>query len=778
VLPLGYVSQARAAGSSTQHVTVYLKPHNRAALQALARTPGLTWQERQRQLAGLRPTVADQDRVARVLRALGLKVTAQRSWSVTASAPATSLRGLFGSARNVAARSRVAHPLPTMPSSLRGLVTMAVGGDETRPSPARTHDWTGSSSPPNPGHNGTTVRSAYGTTAPSSNPFGLIVASVQLSNWNPASLSDYAAEVGIGNPLTNGQYTAVNVDGGPDNSDAFVEVALDQEALLGVAPTIRQRAYFGPISLDTFDGFLDAFYAIGDDAADPAIGPRLVAATTSWGFCEDPDPAYADVFAAYEDAMSYVVASGVTLFASSGDSGSWCQVSDTAFADDTVSYPASSPYVVGVGGSDLSLDGTTRESIWACSNEGPGPGCVDAATWCQQTSGCSGGGESALFGKPHWQSGRIHSPFRDVPDISAPAAPNHGYGIFAAPPGAPRDVYLTGGTSLSSPLSAGLLADELVLHNYPWGVGDIHQALYSAPAGTDKNGLARIAITDLDQTYLNGSYGTGPGYDVVTGLGVVNWDKFAPILLPTTSTPAADFTGDGRADIAVYRPDSGTWYVKGQASTRWGVPRDIPVPADYTGDHRADLTIFRPSSGTWYVKGQPAVRWGVLGDIPVPADFTGDGRADIAVYRPSEGNWYVKGLAMKHNGVPGDLPMARDFTGDGRADFAVFRPSHGTWYIKGQPSAGWGIPGDLPAPANFFGDGRAELTVYRPSEGTWYVKGQSPIHYGAFNDMPMQGNFVGNGFADVAVYRPSNGRWYVKGGGASIAWGIPGDVPL
>jgi hypothetical protein len=77
-----------------------------------------------------------------------------------------------------------------------------------------------------------------------------------------------------------------------------------------------------------------------------------------------------------------------------------------------------------------------------------------------------------------------------------------------------------------------------------------------------------------------------------------------------------DFDGDGRSDLTVYRPSNGTWYISfsssgydpaASLSIQWGAPRDprassdIPVPADYDGDGRMDLAVWRPSNGTWYI---------------------------------------------------------------------------------------------------------------------------------------------------------------------------------
>ncbi|MCX7948685.1 MAG: VCBS repeat-containing protein, partial [Treponemataceae bacterium] len=138
--------------------------------------------------------------------------------------------------------------------------------------------------------------------------------------------------------------------------------------------------------------------------------------------------------------------------------------------------------------------------------------------------------------------------------------------------------------------------------------------------------------------------------------GNVSASRSASVTITLTTGSAVDlfdYDGDGKTDMAIYRANTGAWYIlpSGGSSPNgmgWGgAPTDKPVVGDFNGDGKTDLAIYRSSTGAWYIYptggGSPyGVGWGGdPNDKPVPGDYDGDGKMDLAIYRSNIGAWYI-----------------------------------------------------------------------------------------------------------------------------------------
>ncbi|MFH1037569.1 MAG: lectin like domain-containing protein [PVC group bacterium] len=261
-------------------------------------------------------------------------------------------------------------------------------------------------------------------------------------------------------------------------------------------------------------------------------------------------------------------------------------------------------------------------------------------------------------------------------------------------------------------------------------------------------------------------------------------DSAASLAAPASG----DYDGDGKSEIAVFRPSDGLWAVRGLGRTYFGAAGDIPVSGDYDGDGVTDIAVFRPVTGLWAVKGVTRAYFGGANDRPVPGDYDGDGTCDPAVFGSSSGGnsgrWGVRGVTRVYFGAPFDEPVPSDFTGDGSVGIAVFRETTGLWAARGVTRCYFGAAGDLPVPGvyRWYGSNqkntpfRSQAAVFRPSTGLWAVRGCTRCYFGMVLDTPVRGDFDGDSIDETAIFRPGSGLWAVRSLTRAY-FGVAGDIP-
>jgi subtilase family serine protease len=284
---------------------------------------------------------------------------------------------------------------------------------------------------------------------------------------------------------------------------------------------------------------------------------------------------------------------GITYVASTGDQG--------APAD----YPAFSPNVVAVGGTVLTLSGSSYGSETGYDS--------------------SGGGVSDYESKPSYQSSVTQSwANRTTPDVSFDGDPNTGVDVYDSYNGGYANKwYKIAGTSFSAPAWAGLIAiaDQgrvIAGKTSLDGATGTLPTLYSLPSSD---------FHDITSGF-NG-YSAGPGYDLVTGRGTPIANLLVPALAGissgTTSTNTASISGevfnDANDNAKLDSGDSGFSGVKIYLDTNNNDVLDS-----------GETSITTSSSGTFTFSNLPAGTYHLRDVLPSPSYWYKQTTPSSAVY--------------------------------------------------------------------------------------------------------------------------------------------------
>ena len=192
--------------------------------------------------------------------------------------------------------------------------------------------------------------------------------------------------------------------------------------------------------------------------------------------------------------------------------------------------------------------------------------------------------------------------------------------------------------------------------------------------------------------------------------------------------PPGDYLGNGKRDVALFQPSSRRWWILDQTGNVLqpspitfpqqapaSLGEDIPVPGDYLGNGRTQLAVFRPSSMEWFTldlfSGTPHnfnvvvadKRFGFdrgLGDVPLPPrlyELVANNRG-VAIYRPQE----KPGIAFATTAVYYIIDLNGNLLPNGRIE--VITPS---------------TAGDVAVPAGYDFPQIAEEAIFRGAQGKW-----------------------------------------------------------
>nr|WP_111556330.1 S53 family peptidase [Kitasatospora sp. SolWspMP-SS2h] len=213
-------------------------------------------------------------------------------------------------------------------------------------------------------------------------------------------------------------------------------------------------------------------------------------------------------------AFESAAAQNVTVLAASGDNGATDAMDNGSdlYPYKVNSWPSADPLVTSVGGTQLTLDDsgnrTAPDRVW------------------HDDYGAAGGGVSGVFARPWYQAAVAGTTgnHRGTPDISMSAAVDGAAWTYESYDPTAVGWHLVGGTSEATPVFSGIvaLAAQLAGHR----LGQLNPRLYGlALLPSQLSGITDVTAGDNSWDAVTG-YQAKKGYDLASGLGTVDGDRF------------------------------------------------------------------------------------------------------------------------------------------------------------------------------------------------------------------------------------------------------------
>jgi len=339
---------------------------------------------------------------------------------------------------------------------------------------------------------------------------GQSVALLQFDGFYSNDIAAYAKTAGNGRTNIVIQTVLLDgFDGVPVSNDGNVEVSLDIEMAMSMAPGLDKIiVYEGTANTD--------WSVLLSRIADDNLARQI---SCSWSDAYiDPSYAFANSFNDW--LFQQMAAQGQSFFNASGDFD--------AFVG-SAPFPLDDLNITLVGGTVLTMNGTAEsyasETVWNDRTVNPNGG-----NWG------SSGGVSASYSIPWWQTNinmttnHGSTTMRNMPDVALTAA-----GIYLEFNNGTTN-YTAEGTSCAAPLWAGFCAlvnQQAAAIGNP-SVGFINPAIYALAASTNYNRCFHDTTTGSNtwSGSLTNFYAV-PGYDLCTGLGTPNGTNLITALAGT-----------------------------------------------------------------------------------------------------------------------------------------------------------------------------------------------------------------------------------------------------